>query len=70
MPMSDDPWIRLKILPCKHLRSKEMFYDTGTPLEERSGSGIFWCEHTQRCLGPDDSPVSREECVPQRGCYE
>ena len=34
--MSDDPWERLKnSAGCRHLRSKEMFYDNGIPLEER-----------------------------------
>jgi hypothetical protein len=68
--MSQDPWNALNKRPCKHLRSKEMFYDNGIPLEERSGSGIFWCQHTQNCLGPDHRPVDREECGPDRGCFE
>jgi len=72
---------------CKHLRSKEMFYDTGTPEEdrhsclsdddrnsslppERHGSGVFWCTHTQNCLGPDGAPATAETCIPTRGCYE
>ena len=49
---------------------KEMFYDNGIPLEERSGSGIFWCNQTYNCLGPDNSMVSTEECGPERSCYE
>jgi hypothetical protein len=48
-----------------------MFYDTGTPLEERSGSGIYWCSHTFKCLGPDNTVVSPEECsVTSRACFE
>jgi hypothetical protein len=49
---------------------KEMFYDTGVPLEERMGSGIFWCDHTQKCLGPDNIAVGAEDCGPTRACYE
>jgi hypothetical protein len=47
-----------------------MFYDNGIPLEERSGSGIFWCSQTHKCLGPDNTSVSAEECLPTRSCYE
>jgi len=62
--MADDPWTKLKNLPCKHLRSKEMFYDNGIPLEDRSGSGIFWCAHTHNCLGPDGTVAARDQCGP------
>ena len=68
--MPQDPWTQLQGRCCKHLRSKEMFYDTGTPLEERSGSGIFWCMHTQNCLGPDGAPATDESCRPGRKCQE
>jgi hypothetical protein len=68
--MSDDPWERLRQRPCRFLRSKEMFYDNGIPLEQRSGSGIFWCGHTHKCLGPDSALVSDEDCRPERSCYE
>jgi hypothetical protein len=68
--MSEDRWNQLKPRSCKHLRCKEMFYETGTPLEDRCGSGIFWCGHTHKGLGPDGSPVSQKECVPNRECYE
>jgi hypothetical protein len=56
--------------PCRHLRSKEMFYDTGTPSGESHGSGIFWCTHTANCLGPDGTPASDEDCGPDRNCYQ
>ncbi len=68
--MSQDSWHQLKNRPCKHLRSKEMFYDTGIPLEDRSGSGIFWCVHTHHCLGPDGVPATSDDCQADRGCYE
>jgi hypothetical protein len=68
--MSDDPWLRLGEGPCRYLRSKEMFYDNGLPLEQRSGSGIFWCSHTHQCLGPDNSAVSPEDCQEHRSCFE
>ena len=68
--MSMDPWEEFNNQPCRHLRSKEMFYDTGVSLEERSGSGIFWCTKTSQCLGPDRKPASDDDCGPDRRCYE
>jgi hypothetical protein len=67
---TSDPLVRLKERRCRYLVSKEMFYDNGIPLEERSGSGIFWCSQTHKCLGPDNTSVSAEECLPTRSCYE
>ncbi len=68
--MPDDALDQVNGKCCKHLRCKEMFYDIGPSWEDRSGSGIFWCMHTQHCLGPDDAPATREKCCPGRGCYE
>jgi hypothetical protein len=68
--MSEDHWARLRERHCRHLRSKEMFYDNGIPLEDRGSSGVFWCSHTHKCLGPDYSTVSMEECTPERVCYQ
>ena len=67
--MSSDPSSPLNTRPCKHLRSREMFYDTGA-VGEQSASGIFWCTHTHHCLGPDGEPATDELCRPDRGCYE
>jgi hypothetical protein len=47
-----------------------MFYDNGVPLEERSGSGIYWCSKTHVCLGPDGTAVSPEECRADRECFQ
>ena len=66
--MSIDP--RENHRPCRHLRSKEMFYDSGTPPGESHQSGIFWCTHTANCLGPDNRPASGEDCGLDRNCYE
>lgn len=66
--MSTDSSNQRNHRPCKHLRSKEMFYDTGeTP---QQGSGTFWCEHTSQCLGSDGVAVADEDCGPSRDCYE
>ena len=57
--------------PCKHLRSKEMFYDAGGDAHIDDGtSGIFWCMHSQNCLGPDGLPASDEDCDRNRACFE
>ncbi len=55
---------------CKHLRSKEMFYESETIEDEDRASGLFWCMHSQTCLGPDGGAAGDEECLPGRLCYE
>lgn len=57
---------------CRCLRSKEMFYQVeggADPIRE-SGSGIFWCTHTQNCLGPDGQVAEPQNCKPGRDCYD
>jgi hypothetical protein len=64
----------LTVLPqsyCRRLRCKEMFVDTGIPFHPaQSGSGIYWCNYTQNCLGPDDETSGIENCQPGRACFE
>lgn len=56
-------------VPCRHLRSKEMYYqDFGTP-DDQYASGIFWCGRTQESFGPDGHSCGKEECGGQRSCY-
>ncbi len=56
---------------CRCLRSKEMFIDAPPdPTVPGGGSGIFWCIHTQNCLGPDGHVAEPESCKPGRGCFE
>ncbi len=57
---------------CRHIRSKEMFYEfEGQPDPiHASGSGIYWCIHTQNCLGPDGRVAEAESCQPGRKCFE
>lgn len=56
---------------CQCLRSKEMFY-AEDPIRAlaQSGSGIYWCIHTQNCLGPDGQAAQPSACQPGRGCYK
>jgi len=56
---------------CRLLRCKEMFIDTGRAFDiTNTGSGIYWCSHTQTCLGPDTEVADPEHCKAGRGCYE
>jgi hypothetical protein len=56
---------------CRLLRSKWMFIEAEPdPTIPRSDSGIFWCVHTQNCLGPDGEVVSEQSCQPARPCHE
>jgi len=55
--------------PCRHLRSKEMYYQSyGTPEDEFS-SGVYWCTKTQENFGPDGQSCGQEECCGERPCY-
>jgi hypothetical protein len=56
---------------CRSLRCKEMFIDTGREFDiTDTGSGIYWCSHTQTCLGPDGQVAEPEQCKAGRDCYE
>jgi hypothetical protein len=57
--------------PCQYLRAKEMFY-AADPVQAllQSGSGIYWCIHTQNCLGPDSQTAEPSACRPGRSCYK
>jgi hypothetical protein len=56
---------------CRLLRSKWMFIEAEPdPSVPRSDSGIYWCVHTQNCLGPDGAVADTENCKPGRACYE
>ena len=58
-------------VPCRRLRSKEMYIDSEhDPTVPSSHSGLFWCMHSQNCLGPDGDVVTQENCKPGRGCFE
>ncbi|GMW01136.1 MAG: hypothetical protein AMXMBFR84_22730 [Candidatus Hydrogenedentota bacterium] len=55
-------------LPCKYLRSKEMYYQTGYE-EEAFSSDAFWCTKTHQSYGPDKNPVGKSECAQGRTCF-
>ena len=57
---------------CRCLRSKELYLHEDEPGWEirMSSSGIFWCMHTQNCLGPDGQTAEPGHCQSGRPCHE
>ncbi|MHC4996523.1 MAG: hypothetical protein ACYTGQ_15870 [Planctomycetota bacterium] len=68
--MPEDNWSLPLNQRCKHLRSKEMFYETDSNEDDMYCSGIFWCARTEKALGPDVKPASDEDCGADRDCFE
>jgi hypothetical protein len=56
---------------CDRLRWKGMYvqaeWDASVP---QAGDRLFWCQETQKCIGPDNRVVDDYECNPTRGCYK
>ena len=71
-PQTPQPpaWNDLSARPCKHLKSKEMFYNSPTARDDAYASGIFWCQRTFQCIGPDGNVAEHEHCRNHRDCYE
>jgi hypothetical protein len=56
---------------CRRLRCKEMFVDALVEFKmTETGSGIYWCSHTQNVLGPDGRVAEPSECKADRECFE
>jgi hypothetical protein len=55
-------------IACRHLRCKEMYYDSPQPADEMSD--VYWCGKTQEVMGPDGKSCSKCECGPERACYQ
>ena len=56
---------------CRLIRSKWMFIDVEPdPKAPHSDNGLYWCVHTQNCLGPDGKIVTLEKCAFGRACFE
>ncbi len=56
---------------CANLRWKGMFVDAvRDPSVQRGNDRLFWCLHTQNCLGPDGKVADDEQCGQGRGCFE
>lgn len=60
--------------PCRHLRTKSMFYDfnreNALSIGPECATARFWCVKTSRVIGPDDDAVHRDLCVRPRECFE
>jgi len=54
-------------LPCRYLRSKEMYYQGAE--DESFASGIYWCTRTHEPFGPDGQPCDKKRCCEGRECY-
>lgn len=57
-------------VPCRDLRSKEMYYQSPGQPDDEFSSGIYWCVRTQENAGPDGQPCGKCECGPARACYQ
>jgi hypothetical protein len=53
---------------CRHLRSKEMYYQAPGQMDDEFSSGVYWCGKTQETFGPDGEPVGKTECCSGRNC--
>jgi len=58
------------VFPCKHIRSKEMYYESDPADGDQYSGGVYWCAKTHETFGPDGEPVERSECTPDRACFE
>ncbi len=56
-------------IPCRHLRSKEMFYHGEGPEHEPYASDAFWCTKTHETFGPDGQPAVKVQCCAGRSCF-
>lgn len=56
---------------CLNLRWKGLYIQAEwDPTIPHSGDRLFWCQNTQRCLGPDGKVADDYECNETRKCYE
>lgn len=58
---------------CGNLRWKGMFIDVSGDAaspEAEAGDRIYWCVHTQNCLGPDGQVADADACNTLRSCYQ
>lgn len=60
----------LKNGQCKHILSKEMFYEVTRSVIPDYSARIYWCQHTQLPLGPDNKACEMGTCKPGRACFE
>lgn len=56
-------------VPCRYLRSKEMYYQGLGQEDDEFSSGIYWCMKTQENFGPDGAAANKAECCGGRACH-
>ena len=69
--MHDEETVKLRP-SCRHIRRKLMYCDERHAVSEWSitpPTPVFFCVRTQDGLGPDEEPVSPEECRFERDCH-
>jgi hypothetical protein len=55
---------------CAFLRWKGLYiHAESDPDNNQSNDSAMWCQHTYKCVGPDDKVVDEFECSPARSCY-
>ena len=54
-------------IPCRYLRSKEMYYQGQE--DDEFASGLYWCGRTQESFGPDGDACGKKQCCVNRTCY-
>lgn len=56
---------------CSALRWKGQFIlSESDPNVQRSNDGLFWCMHTQTCIGPDGQVAEPGNCASKgRACH-
>ena len=70
LPGLADQFPKLKDGHCKHIRSKEMFYDVERSDVPNYSGRLYWCQHTQIPLGPDGKACEMGTCNSDRPCFE
>lgn len=56
-------------IPCRNLRSKEMYHQAPGQEDDQFCSGLYWCCRTHESFGPDGQPVSKADCCNGRPCF-
>lgn len=56
-------------IPCKYLRTNNMYYTDAEQEDQHSSNSVFWCTKTHEAFGPDGEPASKTDCCAERKCH-
>lgn len=70
LPGLADQFPKLKDGHCKHIRSKEMFIQIERLDVPDYSARLYWCQHTQWPIGPDQKVCDMANCTDERPCFE